>query len=182
MIDEKRFVGITDTRTALGAVLSHDGVPVDLQGLTVSFKATLADVGTSVVAEATTNVSVEPEQSVTIDTDTGKVKGYALGLESGDVIRFTASTMATGLTAGVMYKVGPCFADGFYIQTMEGKKVSPTTTGTAMKVVQVGRVAYSWQAADVASARTLDCVFRVVDGSDKDTFPVSRRLLVEVTA
>jgi hypothetical protein len=181
MIDEKRFVGKGDTRTALGAVLSYDHVPVDLQGLSVSFHAVNAESLADVVGETTSNVTVEPEQAVTVDTSSGKIKGYALGVKTGDIVRFTASDAPAGIVVGTKYKVGNCWPDGFYLQTTEGTAVKPTSAGTAVEVVIVGQVAYQWQSADVDTALTLDCVFRIVDGSAKDTLPVSYRLLVEVS-
>lgn len=74
-------------------------------------------------------------QAVTADNTTDKITLTAHGLANGDRVRFAATTMPTGLTAGVWYYVVGTAANDFQVSATEGgSAVNFTTNGTSVTI------------------------------------------------
>lgn len=168
-------IGVGDTRIPFAVVCMRNGKPENVAAYTVKF--TMKDkAGTVVVAETTSNVSIQPTFTVTAVAATNRIVASEHRVENGDRIIFANSggALPAGLTAATKYYARDCDDDSFRVATTpEGSPVDITGAGTGTHTAYiVGEVRYSPQSADVATAGEYRAWFRVYSASDPSTAPV----------
>lgn len=167
----KRMIG--DTLTPLNAVLSRNGNPVDLTGLTVKMQIEKDD-GTVVLAATATGVTIHPTQTFTAAT-TDLLTANAHGLQEHDqvVVSNSGGALPAGLAASTRYFVRDAHPNTFKLALFPGDSaidITGTGTGTHSFYV-VGSVQYDFSSAAVTSAFTGRGWFTVFSGTEFDTLP-----------
>lgn len=174
MSTEGRRIELGNTRTPLRSKLvTPNGKPVDLAGLTVKFQMWNA-ADTAVIAETDSHVTVHPTTTFTADAANEWLVANDHLIEHGDqIVVSTTDTLPSGLAASTRYFARDCTPNNFRLAaTPDGPVIALASAGTGTHSFYiVGSVQYAWQTADVGTAGRFKCWWTVYTGTDFDTFP-----------
>ena len=149
----------------------NEGVPIDLTGLTVTFRMVDMNDGTVTVSAGAT--TVHPTTNFTAAT-TDLITAVKHGLkDDAEVILSTTGTLPAGLATSTRYFVRDALADTFKVSaTKGGTAVDITDTGSGThSFTRVGSVYYEPATADVDTAGLYAIYFTDTTSSPNRLWP-----------
>lgn len=163
-----------DIRTPLGCILTQNGKPVDLSGLTVTVVIEQED-GDAEQAETSTGVTAHPAFTFTVDTTSDWIVRNSHVVKAGDqiIVSNSGGALPTGLSASTRYFARDVEDNVFKVAaTRNGTAIDISGAGTGThSFYVVGSVQYDFSAGNTDTAGNYWLWYRVAESAEIDHFP-----------
>jgi hypothetical protein len=173
-----------DIRTPLGVILTQNGKPIDLSGLTVTVVIEQVD-GDAEQVETSTGVTAHPTYTFTADTSGDYIvrNGHPVKEHDQIVVSNSGGALPTGLAASTRYFAREVEDNGFKVAARRnGTAIDLTGAGTGTHSFYiVGSVQYDFASANVNEAGDYYLWFIVTESGEDDHFPHDgKKLMVTI--